>query len=874
MADDTAEDTAALYLLPLALSRPREALAAAEAVLAAGPAPYAASVARQARGIVLREFGDTSAAVRELRAALRLARRSGRPGREADVLATLGVALTQAGRTAPGLAALDAAVALSGGPDAGRILLRRGGALSIVGRHRAALDDLTAAAGLLRRAGDDLWAARALTARAMANLALGAAEASDADLREAEELFARTDQRLERAMAVHNRGLLAARLGDLPLALTRYDEARERFRALALPTPELRLDRCRTLLAAGLYQDALAEAERGIGELDRIRGQRTRRAELYLAAARAALALGDHEAARERAGAAARMSAAQRREWWHAHARLVVLASELAAGRATARLVRQAARVAARLADLGSPDAVQGHLLAGRAALALGRPGEAAPHLERAARVRRRGPALVRTGGWLAEALRAEAAGDRRRLLRACRRGLDLLDEHRITLGATEMRAQATAHGAELARLAQRAALRGGRGRDLLAWSERWRATALTPPAVRPAADRALTRDLAALREIAGLVERSDGAPALERRRAELEQRIRGRVLRTSGGPGPAPPGRLDAGELLARLGETSPATTLVEIAEVDGELHVLVCGEGRVVRRRGGALAEAVTEVEYARSGLRRMAFACSADPKAAADGVRRTALRLQRAVLGDAVPHLGDGSLVVVPPSRLHGVPWALLPALADRAVCAAPSAGAWLRARATAPPSGGGVVFVRGPGMRGGGAEVPLVTPLYDGALILRDGTATADRVLSALDGGRLAHVAAHGDFRADNPLFSSLILDDGPLTVCDLERLRRAPYHLVLPSCDSGQLVPAGADELLGLAAALLPLGTAGIVAGLVPVNDEATARLMVVLHRALAAGEPLAGALRTARLTLADDPLDWATGASFAAIGAG
>ena len=45
-------------LLPLALSRPREALARARAVLAGRPTPCEASVAHQAASIVLREFGD------------------------------------------------------------------------------------------------------------------------------------------------------------------------------------------------------------------------------------------------------------------------------------------------------------------------------------------------------------------------------------------------------------------------------------------------------------------------------------------------------------------------------------------------------------------------------------------------------------------------------------------------------------------------------------------------------------------------------------------------------------------------------------------------------------------------------------------------
>ena len=97
------------------------------------------------------------------------------------------------------------------------------------------------------------------------------------------------------------------------------------------------------------------------------------------------------------------------------------------------------------------------------------------------------------------------------------------------------------------------------------------------------------------------------------------------------------------------------------------------------------------------------------------------------------------------------------------------------------------------------------------------MLDDAAATADKVLSALDGAWLAHIAAHGIFRADSPLFSSLRMHDGPLTVYDFERLHRAPYRLVLSSCEGGVLAPAGANELLGLVSSLLPLGTAGIIA---------------------------------------------------------
>src|SRR6185437_4429494 len=61
-------------LLPLALSRPNEALDRARKVLADDPGLLEASIARQTIGIVLREYGDIDAAIGELRIARRTAR--------------------------------------------------------------------------------------------------------------------------------------------------------------------------------------------------------------------------------------------------------------------------------------------------------------------------------------------------------------------------------------------------------------------------------------------------------------------------------------------------------------------------------------------------------------------------------------------------------------------------------------------------------------------------------------------------------------------------------------------------------------------------------------------------------------------------------
>ena len=133
--------------------------------------------------------------------------------------------------------------------------------------------------------------------------------------------------------------------------------------------------------------------------------------------------------------------------------------------------------------------------------------------------------------------------------------------------------------------------------------------------------------------------------------------------------------------------------------------------------------------------------------------------------------------------------------------------------------------------------------------------------------------LAHIAAHGTFRADSPLFSSLRMADGPIVVHDFERLDRSPYRIILSCCGTALLASVGADELLGLVTALLPLGTAGVVACSAPVNDAAVLPLMLALHKGLGAGLSLAEALRDARAALPGDALHQATGWAFSTFGA-
>ncbi|HEX6597395.1 MAG TPA: CHAT domain-containing protein, partial [Acidimicrobiales bacterium] len=147
--------------------------------------------------------------------------------------------------------------------------------------------------------------------------------------------------------------------------------------------------------------------------------------------------------------------------------------------------------------------------------------------------------------------------------------------------------------------------------------------------------------------------------------------------------------------------------------------------------------------------------------------------------------------------------------------------------------------------------------------------------AEATAAALAGASLAHVSAHGTFRSDNPLFSSLKLVDGPITVYDLEALPAPPHRIVLSACDSGLSGARPGDELMGLAAALFSLGTSALVVSVVPVPDEATRTLMGAFHRRLRDGAQPAEALAAARADVASpDPSTAAASAAFVCMGAG
>ncbi len=120
-------------------------------------------------------------------------------------------------------------------------------------------------------------------------------------------------------------------------------------------------------------------------------------------------------------------------------------------------------------------------------------------------------------------------------------------------------------------------------------------------------------------------------------------------------------------------------------------------------------------------------------------------------------------------------------------------------------------------------------------------------------------RLLHLACHGDFRPDNPLFSGVALEDGWLTTLDIFNLRLQASLVTLSACQTGRSVVGGGDELFGLMRAFLSAGASTLLLTLWPVADEATGQWMGSFYRALMQGQTKKAALQTAIQTFLSSP---------------
>ena len=147
----------------------------------------------------------------------------------------------------------------------------------------------------------------------------------------------------------------------------------------------------------------------------------------------------------------------------------------------------------------------------------------------------------------------------------------------------------------------------------------------------------------------------------------------------------------------------------------------------------------------------------------------------------------------------------------------------------------------------------SEVARIRNMFPQAQIY----STVEEILRSADQESfdLIHVAAHGRYDHENPMFSSIQLADGHLLACDIARSNFRTRIAVLASCDSATMGQPTGWEPQGLARAFLARRSEVVIGSLWPLNDQVAEFGFGSFYRKLLAGYSVSSALSESRSEL-------------------
>src|SRR6476661_6635735 len=234
----------------------------------------------------------------------------------------------------------------------------------------------------------------------------------------------------------------------------------------------------------------------------------------------------------------------------------------------------------------------------------------------------------------------------------------------------------------------------------------------------------------------------------------------------------------------------------------------------------------------------------------------------------------------LVIVPHAFLHYLPFHALSngeryLIDDFSISYAPSSSIFAVCQEKQQPAGDGETLVlavpdaRAPFIE---EEGRFVASAMGKARLFMGAEATEEKLRLHGPGSRFIHIATHGYFRQDNPMFSSIRLGKSLLSLFDLYQLRFDAELVTLSGCGTGMNVVIGSDELIGLVRGLLYAGAQTLMVSLWEVHDQSTAEFMRDFYQGYRESANKANALRTAVIKLKEKhrhPYYWA---AFALVG--
>lgn len=245
--------------------------------------------------------------------------------------------------------------------------------------------------------------------------------------------------------------------------------------------------------------------------------------------------------------------------------------------------------------------------------------------------------------------------------------------------------------------------------------------------------------------------------------------------------------------------------------------------------------------------------------------------------ALLLKGVPPGSVQRLVIVPDGSLHQLNMETLPEpgqprylLEDATIVVAPSLAVFAAQR-SGPDQPAPLSLLVGAGLPGDPSYPPLANAeeevrsiashCAENERVVLLGSAATPAALRKLDLRRfgLIHFAAHAEANRESPLDSAVILaregGEYKLYAREMAEMPIQAGLVTLSACRTAGARAYSGEGLLGLAWAVLSAGASNVVAGLWPVSDRATLRLMENLYARMRRGLSPPSALREAKLAM-------------------
>lgn len=369
--------------------------------------------------------------------------------------------------------------------------------------------------------------------------------------------------------------------------------------------------------------------------------------------------------------------------------------------------------------------------------------------------------------------------------------------------------------------------------------------------------------------EIEQLRDREGAGPQLAQLRAEAWKREREmlRLLREQPASDVDMPSQYTGGHMGIEKIQAAlhPDATIVEYFQVRDQLIVslISCTQLEVVPL--GAMQQAETL-------LSRLRFQM-AKPRLGADYVRAFEGALMDTIndclqefytqlIAPIRSRIRTSHLIIVPHGALHHLPFH---ALFDGAsylidnftISYAPSASIYTFCHSRAANTDGSALIlgVPDPAIPEVEVEASAVAAILPNSTLVVGGDATTSLLADKGQKSRFIHIATHGYFRQDQPMFSGIRLADSCLSLYDLYQLKLPVELATLSGCSTGLNVVSGGDEILGLARGLICAGAQSALLSLWDVQDQSTAEFMSMFYKRMETSQNKAQAVRDAALEL-------------------